>query len=422
MPQEINIKLLPHQMDVLKSTKPLYGIMGGRGIGKSVICSILAAIKFNENKRVLILAQTNKAISENIFKELLYWLDKFKMTYKPNMTNLTIDNGHGGRIITGSYEGLSNIRGLTNISLAICDEIALAPPDLFAVLSPVLRGEGIVPMIRFATTPRFASWWNRYVIENNVEYAYAKTIDNTFLTKESIELMAKSITDERLKQQELEGIMLDGAGDNIIIGTKDFMAVKPNEFFNSQRYYIGCDCSGFGKDNNAIVIRNDQEIIKIIKRQVASSEELFALIESFIRTKGYDPEYIAIDLAYGNALYERLVTRYNTILVPFSGKSENDSYYNKRSEMYFNLVKAIKEGFYVEDLDVRYDLTNTTYTLKGDKILLDPKDIIKEVIGHSPDVCDALALTFLYKYNNIRNEMEKDNDKFYFQTLMSEEF
>jgi hypothetical protein len=42
------------------------------------------------------------------------------------------------------------------------------------------------------------------------------------------------------------------------------------------------------------------------------------------------------------------------------------------------------------------DLTQCRYTFRGDKLLLEDKDQLKQRLGRSPDYGDALALTFAY--------------------------
>ena len=39
----------------------------------------------------------------------------------------------------------------------------------------------------------------------------------------------------------------------------------------------------------------------------------------------------------------------NVNLIPFASKASNESYANKRAEMYFNLAKAVRNGLYIED-------------------------------------------------------------------------
>jgi hypothetical protein len=65
--------------------------------------------------------------------------------------------------------------------------------------------------------------------------------------------------------------------------------------------------------------------------------------------------------------------------------------------MYFELAKWIKDGGALPDIpDLAEELCATTYTFQGDKFRLDDKDTIKDTIGRSPDLADALALTFAF--------------------------
>ncbi len=74
---------------------------------------------------------------------------------------------------------------------------------------------------------------------------------------------------------------------------------------------------------------------------------------------------------------------------------EKTKYFNRRAEMYFRAVAWIKSGGMLPKVpDIVAEFTQTTYTFKGDRLLLEPKEAIKSKIGRSPDLADALALTF----------------------------
>lgn len=83
------------------------------------------------------------------------------------------------------------------------------------------------------------------------------------------------------------------------------------------------------------------------------------------------------------------------IPVGFAEKALEPQFANRRAEMYFNLAQWVKSGGMLPDVpELMSELTQTTYTIKNDRLLLEPKDIIKAKIGRSPDRADALALTF----------------------------
>ena len=93
--------------------------------------------------------------------------------------------------------------------------------------------------------------------------------------------------------------------------------------------------------------------------------------------------------------------------IHFNEKAGNPRYYNKRTEIIFELVQWIKRGGCIpNNPQLIAALTETTYTHKGDALLIEPKELIKERLGYSPDEMDAIALTFSHpvmrmsKYNN----------------------
>lgn len=79
---------------------------------------------------------------------------------------------------------------------------------------------------------------------------------------------------------------------------------------------------------------------------------------------------------------------------------DKQRYANKRAEMYFLCAQWIKEGGCLPRVpELVQELAATTYTHRGDALLLEDKDQIKAKIGRSPDYADALALTFASPVN-----------------------
>src|SRR5262249_7181312 len=74
----------------------------------------------------------------------------------------------------------------------------------------------------------------------------------------------------------------------------------------------------------------------------------------------------------------------------------NGRYDNKRTEMYFEAIEWIKSGGALppDCPELIAALSQTTYSFRGDRLLLEPKEAIKQRLGHSPDEAAAFALTF----------------------------
>lgn len=85
------------------------------------------------------------------------------------------------------------------------------------------------------------------------------------------------------------------------------------------------------------------------------------------------------------------------IAVHFAEKALNPRYFNKRTEMMFEAVDWIKRGGAMpESAELLSAATQTTYTFKGDRVLVEPKEQIKARLGFSPDEWDAFILTFAF--------------------------
>ncbi|MDE2233440.1 MAG: hypothetical protein KGJ90_05015 [Patescibacteria group bacterium] len=81
--------------------------------------------------------------------------------------------------------------------------------------------------------------------------------------------------------------------------------------------------------------------------------------------------------------------------VHFNSQASNPlRFANKRAEMAFEFVEWIKKGGALpDDNNLLLALTQTCYTFKGDKLMLEPKDIVREKLGFSPDEFDSAILT-----------------------------
>lgn len=83
--------------------------------------------------------------------------------------------------------------------------------------------------------------------------------------------------------------------------------------------------------------------------------------------------------------------------IHFAGKALDSRYANIRAEMWFKMAQWIKEGGAIPNVPgLAAELTTPTYTYRGDQFLMEPKEDIKKRLGRSPDLADALALTFAF--------------------------
>ncbi|MBE3071711.1 MAG: hypothetical protein IMZ67_01935 [Acidobacteria bacterium] len=88
-------------------------------------------------------------------------------------------------------------------------------------------------------------------------------------------------------------------------------------------------------------------------------------------------------------------TGFQPIDLQFAGPAFDPRYKNPRAELWFGMSEWLKRSAAPPPLpELIGELTTPTYTSVGGKVLLEDKALVKERLGRSPDLADALALTF----------------------------
>lgn len=410
MNNKITYELLPHQKKFLQSTSKIVCMVCGRGAGKSFVASLKAAICLQQGLRIIVMAQNYKALSENLMNEIVNRLYEMGISFSYNKGNMSITTTNGGKLYGISYESIESCRGFTEISVAILDEIALAPANLFSTLTFCMRGKGIEPKIYTMTTPRVMSWWNRFIKDNKneVDIITAKTSDNIYITNEQIELMRSTVKDPEMMRQEFDGEILEGVS-NLSLAK----IIKNWEWENTNsvpyQVVVGIDPSGFGNDKTSICIRDNKHIYGFWycdDGQVGNvSTTLYLALRSIGNPK---VQCVFIDAGYGKEIYDNLSNQYSCMKVNFGSPSKDKAYLNTRAEMYFSMCYKLSYLTFNDETSmnkVKEEIESIEYLYSGEnKIRLIPKDQIREVLGRSPDTTDSLALTFYEDVDLVEHE------------------
>jgi hypothetical protein len=395
---DIHYKLFKHQKELLTCTDDMVYLRAGRGSGKSFIASLIAVIALLKGQRVLIMAQDYRALTEVIMAECIQRLYEILPpdAFEVHKVSMKITYGATGVIYFSSYSNMDSVRGFSKIQLSILDEVCLAPPNLYEVLAYCQRNLEEPPRIIMCSTPRPANWVTAFIKDRNVRVISARTSDNKLIKPEEIALMKKTCLSEEQWLREFEGVECEDNNSGILF-TDELLENAPN---SGTCLAIGVDCAGYGKDCNCIVVRKGNSIVKVIRKTIASAKDLFADIKMIIHEYGASNfSHIAIDMAYGQGLYELLMdSEYKTFtyLIPFGGAAEDPAYLNKRAEMYVAAKRYISEhGISGIDDQMKEELKSTRYELSPhDKVQLIKKEDIRLILKRSPDSADAFALTF----------------------------
>lgn len=161
---------------------------------------------------------------------------------------------------------------------------------------------------------------------------------------------------------------------------------------------LGVDVARSGDDSTCIVWRRGKVIEKFQKYQKLKGDEVAYRLVDIIKKD--NPARIFIDATggFGGAVHDSLrILGYDSTEVHFSSKPIDDQYGNKRAEIYGELKAWLGDGYGVklpDNDEIESDLTSFGYKFRGEKIYLEDKGEVKKRIKRSPDIGDAIALTF----------------------------
>ncbi len=163
---------------------------------------------------------------------------------------------------------------------------------------------------------------------------------------------------------------------------------------------LGVDVARFGSDSSVIFRRQGLQAFPPVVLRNLDNMELADRVAAAVAE--HRPHAVFIDAGQGQGVIDRLRhLGHEVIEVPFGGKALQEArFVNRRSEMWYGLREWLKaggclsgDGAHAGRLKAELSTPLYWYDAAG-KIALEPKDKIKERLGASPDIADALALTF----------------------------
>ena len=189
------------------------------------------------------------------------------------------------------------------------------------------------------------------------------------------------------------------AGDAQLLSLTDIeeasrKILRPDQFEWAPRI-LGVDPARFGDDRSVIMRRQGLATWKPrIYRGMDNMTLASCVADEIINWK---PDAVFIDAGNGSGVIDRLrQLGHDVIEVNFGGKPTKLRFMNKRAEMWWDMREWIMAGGTLPNIvDLKQDLAAPTYKFDlQDRICLESKDDIKARGLPSPDIADALALTF----------------------------
>lgn len=165
---------------------------------------------------------------------------------------------------------------------------------------------------------------------------------------------------------------------------------------------VGLDVARFGDDRTVLCFRRGRVLVRRVawgKTDLMSTAgRAKQEINAYRAAKGVHLEQIAVDtIGVGAGVADALRAWFgeDTVAdVNSSLRRDDGEHYNLRAFMWSQMRDWLEGAALPKDQDLRADLTGLRYLYRGGLLLLESKDDAKKRGLKSPDIADALALTF----------------------------
>ena len=413
-------ELSPFQVEFMRRKDvPLVILQTGVGAGKSRALAWWCIYRAMKGERILAVAQNYRALMEVLFREIQIVCAQLGIEFDENKSAKVIRIG-GGAIYGATGDNPKGILGFTDFTCAVFDEAAYLPEEVYHFVCDRLRGEDIdEPMMRFTSSPSnepSATWFRKLCAENPQCVIRASSLDNAFTSKKyKLSLIKRYGIGTNLYRQQVLGEFLDSDLEDTLFTHDVIEAVhsrSAESCFMDEFAVIGLDCARFGGDYTVGVLRIGKRVVRIIRAQntdTGKQADIVIKLNDELKNMGIKLDCVCVDAAYGSGVIDMLrALGYKVIEVSFAGEASQKQFYNARAEMYFTALDWLKEGGYYADDELDADLSAQRYMLDdGGKFRLIPKEMIKKLLGRSPDTSDAFALTFYHAALSLSIGMNK---------------
>ena len=393
----INSKLKPFVFE-----KARYKIAyGGRASGKSWSVARILLLKAKEKPlRILCTREIQNSIKESVHRLLSDQIDMMKMKGWI-VQNDSIRHINGSEFIfKGLYTNIEKIKSLEGVDICWIEESETISEASWNILDPTIRKEDSEIWITF--NPRFEedTIYQKFIIGDvpNSLIVQLNYTENKHISQEIIDQV------EYMKKEEYDNYRHIWLGEcKRIADTRVFSMSEIQESFN--RPYVddageviwGLDVARFGDDRSVLAVREGYHIPKITTWQGLSTVELADRIHNLYTRAEKKPDAIFVDtIGVGAGVYDQLLQRGLPVIEGNSAsKAADPKYINKRAEMYMTLKEKMRYLKITPNQDLLKELLKIEYLYTNSgKTQIISKDIIKKNYGKSPDLADAVALTY----------------------------
>ena len=276
-----------------------------------------------------------------------------------------------------------------------------------------LNNYGLIPKLLMTCNPaknwvyqEFYKPKKEGTLQAHREFIQALVTDNPYISPFYIENLKR--LDKTSKERLLYGNWEYDSDPSALITYDSITNLFFNEFVSEGEKFITADIARFGSDSTVILVWSGFKVIRIEKKNKLSITESSNLIKSLMNEYSIPVSRVIVDEdGVGGGVKDILKCKgfvNNSKAIPQKGRPDN--YDNLKSQCYFKLAEKInKEEIYFqpENIELKKLLSEELEQVKrkdvdkDGKLGIVPKDKVKEILGRSPDISDALMMRMYFE-------------------------
>jgi len=342
---------------------------------------------YNETKSVITLTHTK---SEILLKDLFHYPSD------PNFDSL------GSMEITGAF----------------IDEATEITPMAYNVIQSRMRYKldkhGLIPKLLMTCNPSkgwiYTSFYKPYVkseLPNNHKFIRSLVTDNPNISKHYIEQLKRL---DVLNQKRLLFGDWEYSDDDTQLFTIDgLMNMFTNDYITGNGVkYISVDVARYGRDKSVICIWDNWHCIDIIVIDKNAIDELANKVLELAKQHNVQRSNIVADSDGVGGGFVDLIKGCKSF-VNGSKALNNENYKNLKTQCYYKFAQMVNNGQVRISNQSKKDQIITEFEMvkqhdidKDNKLSITPKDKVKQLLGRSPDIADALIMRVFYEINKSR--------------------
>ena len=400
---EVTLEVISPKLQGLWKPARLKLLDGGRGSGKSMAVAEYLIIKAMEEKcRILCAREIQKSIQESSKRLLEETAERLGVSqffiFQKTSIQCTLSNSEF--LFEGLHRNTTKIKGLQGVKFCWVEEAETISKESLQILFPTIRGDDSEIICTY--NPRYSTDPIHILRSNPPSYAWVQSLnfdDNphfpAVLDQERLECLRSDPDDYKWIWL---GQCVSSSDRSFITSRHIDLARNRTPIFDKSSPIIGgLDVARFGGDRIALVVRQGAIILAVEIIEKADTIELSDwAVEMIIKHK---IEFLSIDSAGSAGVYDLVKSMSDVEVYAYNGghsAEQADKYRNCRAESWGRVKDWFKNEGAIDKSDYWDEATRVLFKYdEQNRVQLESKEIMRSRGVKSPDIIDALSMTFI---------------------------